>query len=303
LYHRRKRLESVAIYYEPDCGFCRKIASLLREVLLPPATPVLPASDDPEALRLLRAHNSWVVRGADGKMHLKWHAIAYILSESVVLRPLAWLMERGPLQRPFERLYDLIGRSRRRLGPVTAFFFPMRTQSAPGLPALALCGLLAALALLGNVRHATKPSRQAPAALDHVIAGLQVGQRWDLFAPIPVHSRQTYEISAHPTNGSSFDVLATGPTPLLRPRKSDSLGFPNHRWLKYFNRFDSLSNNERLALGSYLCRLARAQASSSEIRDVVFTRTRTSISFDAAEPAPRKETQTFDCLPLHAGRN
>src|SRR5262249_58336021 len=64
LEERRARLAKVAIFYEPDCGFCERVSLLLREFLLSPTATVAPASVDPEALRLLTAHNSWVVRGA-----------------------------------------------------------------------------------------------------------------------------------------------------------------------------------------------------------------------------------------------
>ena len=296
---RRKRLERVSIYYEPDCGFCQKIALVLREFLLPPSTPVLPASANPEALRLLREHNSWVVRSAHGNMHFKWRAIAYILSESPLLKPLAWLMDVGPLRRLFERLYDLIGRNRRRLGPLTALVLKFRSESAPGLRALAVCGLLTLLALVGNIHHALRPSYSSPTSLDHLVAGLQVGQRWNLFAPIPAHSRHSYEISAHTTDGSAFDLLAVSPTPFLRIRGDNGLEFPNHRWLKYFNRFDTLSEGERLALGRYLCRLARAECPTTvEIRNVVFTKTRTASMGHSSASPPRSKTHAFDCVPM-----
>src|SRR5262249_17774228 len=79
---RRARLAKVAIFYEPDCGFCERVSLLLREFLLSPMATVAPASVDPEALRLLTAHNSWVVRGADGAVHLKWRAVAYVLKQN-----------------------------------------------------------------------------------------------------------------------------------------------------------------------------------------------------------------------------
>jgi hypothetical protein len=297
LERRRERLSRIAIYYEPECGFCRKISLLLREFLLAPSTPVLPASADPEALRLLRKHNSWVVRGADGAVYLKWRAITYILSESVVLRPLAWLMRRGPLERPLERLYDLIGNNRTRLGALTAPLLKFRSDGTPRWPLLALCGLLALLALIGNVHNAARPVFNTPDKLDHLIAGLQVGQRWDLFAPVPVHSRHDYEIFAHAADGSAFELALVSPPPLTQPRGDGGLEFPNHRWLKYFSRLENLTENDRMAFGWYMCRRAREQGpTTSPIHDVALTITRASLRGTSSRNPERSKTYTFDCL-------
>ena len=75
----------------------------------------MPASADPEALRLLTEHNSWVVRGADGSVHLKWQALVYLMRENLLLAPLGWLTDLPSLRTAMARLYDAIGRQRRRL--------------------------------------------------------------------------------------------------------------------------------------------------------------------------------------------
>ena len=293
---RRERLRRVSIYYDPDCGFCEKTALLLREFLLPPSTPVLPASADPEMLRLLREHNSWVVRGADGQVHLKWRAVSYVLSESLLLWPLAWFMDLGLLRRCFERLYDLIGRNRGPLGSLTAFFLKFRNETAPGQPALALCAWLMLLALVGNIHHALRPSYEKPTGLDHLVAAWQVGQRWSLFAPIPIHSRHSYEAIARTADGSTFDILALSTKPLLWMRGNDGLEFPNHRWLKYFNRVGGLAERDRVALGRYLCRLARERSTATVgVQNVVFTTSRASFVAHLPESPSRSKTHTFEC--------
>lgn len=302
LERRRKRLQNVAIFFEPDCAFCEKISRLIREFLLPPATPVLPASADAEAMHLLRAHNSWVVRGADGDVRLKWRAVAYILSESLLLRPFGWLTDARPLRSVFERLYDSIGRSRRTLGRLTQRLLKFRSEAAPGPAMLALCGGLMLLAFIGNIHHATRPTSGASTELDHLVATLQVGQRWSLFAPVPVHSHHTYRVSARTEDGATFDLLAASTRPFLRTRREGGLEFPNHRWLKYFNRASSLSERDRVTLGDYLCRLARAGSGEPhpEVRQVDFTTSRAPVP-GAPTGDVRTKTYTFNCRQTQAG--
>src|SRR5262249_53704860 len=193
LRNRRARLARMVIYYEPDCGFCQKVSLVLREFLLSPATPVLPASSDPQVHGLLIAQNSWVVRGHDGKMYLKWGAIAYLLKQNVLLVPLAWIFALRPMLAVFNRLYDMIGSNRRRFASLANTLLPFRSDRAPGRVMLALCAILMIAAFLAN---ATSLARLRFAGglpvlekYQNVAAALQVDQDWELFAPQPAHFR------------------------------------------------------------------------------------------------------------------
>jgi hypothetical protein len=228
---------------------------------------VRPASADPEALRLLTEHNSWVVRGADGSVHLKWQALVYLMRENLLLAPLGWLTDLPALRPAMARLYDAIGRRRRRFGPLTARLLPIRTQPAIGPAAEILCGTLMWLALVSNVMSlngvlfdskflffgGTSKSVSRNNAFD----ALQIGQSWRLFAPMPVHAQHHYRIRAELTDGSIVDLMSRMPVPIVRSNPDGyAISFVSHRWLKFFSRFDDLSPQQWSALGLYFCRKA-----------------------------------------------
>jgi hypothetical protein len=190
LRNRRARLAGVAIYYEPDCGFCQKVSLVLREFLLSPDTPVLPATSDPQAHRLLVAHNSWVVRGHDGRMYLKWSAMAYLFKQNLLLVPLAWIFERRPVLTALNRFYDVIGSNRRRFGLLTRTLFPFRSDQPVGSAMVALCGILMMSALLANATSLARLKFPVLEKYKQVAAVLQVDQDWELFAPQPAHFRR-----------------------------------------------------------------------------------------------------------------
>jgi hypothetical protein len=266
LARRRERLGRVQIYFEPGCGFCERIALLLREFLLAPSAKVLPASADAEAARLLTEHNSWVVRGADGRLRLKWRAMAYLLRQNVLLAPLGWLTDLPLLRTAMAHVYDFIGQQRRRFGPLASRLLPIRTQPAIGPAAEVMCGTLMWLALICNVMslqgsllHIQLPFGGGSAksvSRNDVFDALQIGQTWRLFAPTPVNAQHHYRIRAEMTDGSVVDLMSR--LPLVRSNPDGyTISFANHRWLKFFSRFDDLTPKQWSGFGAYLCRKAQ----------------------------------------------
>ena len=296
LQRRRARLAGITIFYEPVCGFCRRTALLLREFLLTPAVPVLPASADPAALRLLEETRSWVVRAPDRTNHLKWRALAYLLKQSTWAAPLGWLSDAPPLRAPLARVYDAIGAQRRRLGPIAAALLPFRTESTPSRPAVALCGVLALLAFASNVASVARLSIAVPPLFDMVPGVLQVRQHWLLFAPVPTHVSWNFRFIARRVDGSTLDLMAALPEPLVRSSAGGGpLAFASPRWLKYFTSLNTMNDSERAALGAYLCRRAAAVPALAVTRQIEVT-----LAKQLIEPGPAPETlydYRFDCAP------
>jgi len=292
---RRARLARIAIYYEPDCGFCLRVALILREFLLLRTSPVLAASADPIAQRLLAEHRSWVVMDPDGTPHLKWRAVAYLLERHVLFAPLGWITDIAPLRAPMARFYDWIGANRRRLGSLTRHVLPFKIQRPIGRPALVLCGTLVALALLGNIASLVRLSTDRLKPLDRAIAVLQVAQNWGLFAPTPTNWRRELRITMRTGDGSASDLVARLVPPLFHGNARGGIDFLNDRWLKYFTGLDHASEREWAALGDYLCRRARAVAGGAGVQDVALAEFRQPADTAPASRSVPVHQRTFRC--------
>jgi hypothetical protein len=290
----RARLARIAVYYEPDCGFCQRIALILRELLLTAASPVEPASADPEAHRLLAAHGSWVVRGADGAIHLKWRAVAFLLKQHPLLAPLGWLTDAAPARAAMARLYDRIGASRHRLGPLARHALPFASSRPLGRPARLVCGALMVLALFSNVSSVLRLSTDRLRPLDRAIATLQIGQSWSLFAPVPTDWVRTFHITLRAADGATSDLIARADPSLMRRDARGRLVFASDRWLKYFAQLDILSEPEWRGLGGYLCRRARAVVPDAESVEVTEFRRRPFDAAAASNPRPVHQRR-FPC--------
>jgi vitamin K-dependent gamma-carboxylase-like protein len=262
LARRHERLHEVAIYYEPGCVFCEKVSRILREFLLVPEARVRLASANREALRQLRRHNSWVVVDPQGNAHLKWRAVAYVLAQCALTKPVGWLTDLPILRPAMARFYDCIGAHRRALGALTRWLLPFRSDAPPGRFALALNGTLMALALLcnlvsldqwsigGSKRNIDFSSYEGIRnGLWELFALTQVHQDWALFSPIPTHFRWSFAATAFDTGGNRSDIAAV--MPFLTP--GDDTRASRVYWALYFSHFLEFSQSQWTALSRYMC--------------------------------------------------
>ncbi|MGK7931397.1 MAG: DCC1-like thiol-disulfide oxidoreductase family protein [Microcystaceae cyanobacterium] len=114
--------EGLTIYYDADCGFCKKVVHFIRTLAILPATPLLTAQSQAEIYEEMQEINSWVVVGYDGQHYHKFEAIAYVCSISPVLFPLAPLFRWKPIMRVGTRFYEMVASNRKTAGLFTRPF-------------------------------------------------------------------------------------------------------------------------------------------------------------------------------------
>ncbi|MFE4104959.1 DCC1-like thiol-disulfide oxidoreductase family protein [Almyronema epifaneia] len=143
----------LTIYYDADCGFCKKVVHLLRTFLLLPSTPLLTAQSDPSICADMETQNSWVVVDWQGKRHFKFAAIAYIVSLSPVFRFLAPILRWPPLMATGTRFYETIANNRKAAGRFTQpFKFRSFDLKPPAWVDWTVWGLLAICAIANSYR-------------------------------------------------------------------------------------------------------------------------------------------------------
>src|SRR5581483_5070309 len=118
----------VRIYYDKDCGFCLKTCKILRELLLPSQTPILPAQEHADVYAVMQQHNSWVVVDHDGSQHVRFQALALLFKRSPIFSSLACILAAKWMAAPGERFYAWVARNRARLGELSAIWLPYRSN-------------------------------------------------------------------------------------------------------------------------------------------------------------------------------
>lgn len=279
LKRRRERLAPIQIFYDPDCGFCRKMGLLLREFCLPLTTPVLPASANEKALALLQEHYSWVLIDHTGSYRLKWDAVAYVLKQSPAFFWLGHLTDLPFLRTPFTKFYDWIGAHRPQLGTLTALFFKERTLRNPGVVKQAICVGFMGVLLFYQITTLPRPAIQVPWVQQmadalrtpdygwarRAVWAMQLEQRWDLFAPYPEYNTTRINITGYLADGRSIDLQDRLPYRLVGIAENGRmLDFANHKWLKHFSRLSPRAPRRTEELLRYVCRQAEANRKADE---------------------------------------
>ena len=242
------------IYYDGDCGFCKKSVFLLKTVLILPEVSLVPAQQDPERYRQLQEKNSWIVVGTDGTCYSEFAAFLYLLRQS----PIGWPFSKvlSPFARLGTRLYQVIAHNRlvaSRLVTAHLDYRPVWWRLSPlgnGLAAFFLLySLLWNLTTLPQLQFALPPSVAALGRL------LRLDQKWNMFAPYPLKDDGWYVIPGQLRTGADVDLFSGGaPVSWEKPQRVAQM-YPNQRWRKYMmNLWKKDYRHHRLYYGRYLCR-------------------------------------------------
>jgi len=75
------------IYYDGDCGFCKKLVYLIKEFFLIPEVVLNTTQSDELIYKDMQKHNSWVVVDYEGNKYFKFDALIYVLSMTLLIYP------------------------------------------------------------------------------------------------------------------------------------------------------------------------------------------------------------------------
>ncbi|NND91220.1 MAG: DUF393 domain-containing protein [Granulosicoccus sp.] len=263
----QRRLQSIVMYFDEDCGFCLKMCLILRAFLLPQRVQIIPAQNHPDIHAVMERENSWVIRDAEGKLYTHWHAMAFLFSQRWPFKPLGWLMSHPPLIGMGNGIYRWVASNRGLMGSLTSQVLPYRVlRVRPSLAGSVLAGVCFYVVTAFNVYELPGYRGQMPQHVNHLARALRLDQRWDMFAPFPLTNSSYLLIPGTLRSGEQVDLYTlTSSKPAWQAPERFYPLYDSYRWRKYLGRVDGHSNNAvRLALGSYLCRQWNEQPRARE---------------------------------------
>jgi predicted DCC family thiol-disulfide oxidoreductase YuxK len=290
------------IYYDGDCGFCRRMVYLIRTFLALDDLAVRRAQDEAEINSEMQRLNSWLVVSNGGKEHLsRFDAFVHLCRLSPVARPLAPLLSARPVRRLGALVYDWVARRRGLLGRLTGRLRPARPAWRPSGLQQALAAFLLVYVLVWNLGTISGGRIDVPAQAQWVGAILRLDQQWGMFAPYPRKSDGWMVIPATLADGAQVDLFRDGaPVSWDRPAQISAL-FPNAYRQKYMeNVLDPKLSAAMLLYGQYLCRVWNAEHSGGRTLntfDITFVEEVTPPP-GAPAPTPRPvPVWTHKCFP------
>jgi len=275
---RVHRAARTAIFFDPHCLFCRKMARLAQEFLLPRSAPVQEASDDPAVHERMVASNSWIVRDAEGRLHEGYAAFLVLLQAS----PWAfWLHGIARICAPVgECVYSFIASNRRLMGYLTDGLELRPYRVRAGVVATILSALLFGHMWLSNVESVVYSQTDewiTSSEFRRFEIGLQINQNWRLFIS-PNYWSSYYVVRGELRDGTEVELFAGGPSHLSReelswapPTQLDSHQiYKNYRWRRYLQSIRvSGGTPNRQPYGSYFCRTWNAAHSGDDQVEMV----------------------------------
>jgi predicted DCC family thiol-disulfide oxidoreductase YuxK len=263
----RRPAGSVRIYYDSDCGFCRKTTLLLREFLILRRAGIEPARSSARAQALLEANNSWVVIDAADEAHLKWAALVALLRASPLLFWL-WPLARLPLwSAPGNAVYHFVARHRQRFAAASGWLLAERkVRFEAGRAAQCVSALfVVAVAIWNTATVQAQLVSPLTQVLAPVLYPLRLDQSWNMFAPAPSKDNGWFVAPGRLADGREVDVLKPD-APLSFEKPADPYGdMGNIRWKAWRNRmWDRNFRHHRQQWAGYLCRQWNGNRTESE---------------------------------------
>ncbi|WP_287517549.1 DCC1-like thiol-disulfide oxidoreductase family protein [Okeania sp. SIO2C2] len=304
--------QGLKIYYDKDCGFCKKVVYLLRTFLILPGTPLTTCQTDESIYADMQDKNSWVVVDWQENRLFKWEALVYVFSLSPIFKPLAFVMGLPSIMPIGTKFYETIANNRKFAGNFTKpfQFRPLNIRPYRGLNIIIF--LLIIYTFIWNVKsfvrqtyQRRKVQKQDLITKTHKLFQRRIVQRldvfgkvtkleksWSIFAPAPPRDDGWHVIPGKLKNGKEVDVLYEKGEPVSWDKptmKQFNKLYSNMQWRTYFLNFNRAIGKKLYPYyAEYVCREWNKNnqgAEKLESLDIFFMDERT---------VPPGETQTVE---------
>jgi predicted DCC family thiol-disulfide oxidoreductase YuxK len=251
---RTPQRTGLRIYYDANCGFCRKSLRLLKTFFLLPETEATAAQDDATIEKEMIERNSWVVIDHGGQRYYKFDALIQVIQVSPLLWPLAYVLRLSFFSAIGTRFYEWIANSRGLLTKLTGGLQYKRLTVRQPLWLTLACAICLTYVVIDNMGSIARSPVRIPSKLASIGQLLNIHQDWRMFAPSPRRVYTWYVVTGKHVDGREFDLWSGG-----TPRWDKSIEPPawvkDYRWRTYMRYI--ANDRQRLLrpyFANYICR-------------------------------------------------
>ncbi len=243
------------IYFDAECGFCKKGVYLLREFFLLSSVSISEAQSYPEIHQLMLKNNSWVVVNEKGERSFRFSAALQLFAHSPILRIFVWFFKIPFIFSIGDKIYIWISTHRGIMGKMTQFLewqnakkelknWRVITEGAGAFMFILL--------LTWNLSTIKSLDARFP-TLQGMVRWIHLYQEWNMFSPFPKTDNIWVEVNGVLSNGEEVELL-TETTDIYSVKNLEFYRhIPNEKWRKfYLNVSESVTNAKYLA--AFLCR-------------------------------------------------
>ncbi len=278
------------IYYDADCGFCKKSLRFIKTFFLLPDTQVLPAQNDPAIHEEMLQQNSWVVIDNQGNKHFKFEALIEVFRVSPLLWPVAPILRWGWTKALGTWMYERVANNRGRLTQLMGGLRYKRLTVRQSWWMTLACALCLTYVVVDNLGSVARSPIRIPAKLAPVGQLLNIHQNWKMFAPSPLRAYTWYVVVGKLADGRELDLWSGDRVNWEKPTERPAW-VKNYRWRAYMRY---LANDKQRSLrpyfASYVCRYWNDRHPAGEaVEELTFYRLDERISLDGSPQQTQKK--------------
>jgi len=220
------------IYFDGDCGFCRRFSRILQTLLLLPEQSLHPAQESPSIYMDMQKKNSWVVVEPTSKRFYEFDAFRLLLKWSPIFFWIWPLLYLPPIPQIGKWFYKWTAHNRAAASLVTGFLKPRPLVLEPSPVATFLAALFIFYIFLWNRSTLDLPF-VVPAPYDLIGWTIRIDQNWGMFAPSPLRKDGWFVMPGTFEDGREVDIFSKStPVNWEKPKRISRM-YSNARWRKY----------------------------------------------------------------------
>lgn len=286
---RTSQRSGLRIYYDANCGFCKKSLRLIKTFFLLPETRTIAAQSDPAIHEDMTQHNSWVVIDSNGNKHYKFGAFIELLRVSPLLWPIVPILQLGWIKSFGTWIYDQVANNRGWLSRLMTGLRYRRLSVRLPLWLTLFCALCLTYVVVDNFGSVARSPIRIPTSVAPVGQLLNLRQNWKMFAPTPPRVYTWSVVEGKLRDGRKVDVWTGRPVTGEKPVGSQPW-INNLRWRAYMRYLiNERQRSLRPYFASYVCRSWNESHHASEaLEEVTLYNLDEPISLDGSPREIRK---------------
>ncbi|MES2525786.1 MAG: HTTM domain-containing protein [Bdellovibrionota bacterium] len=255
-YFRRKNFGKLSIYFDANCGFCKKSVYLIREFLLFPEVKVLEGQSESSIHKDMEKNHSWVVVNASGERFFRFDGFLEIIRHSPLCFWKYRIFSLKPIRAIGDKTYLWVSGHREfmsKFSQCLEWKEPKKTFLAvTGLREL--FGVFILLVLVNWNLSTVKKFHYSSPFFETATRFLHLYQEWNMFAPFPKMDNAWMEVIGILGDGTTMEIL-TGDTDVYRQKDQDfARNVQSEHWRKFYLNATARTDYLRY-YGGFLCRL------------------------------------------------
>lgn len=253
---------ALRIFYDGECGFCRKGVLILKEFLCLSSASIEQGQEDPSILDDMRSHHSWVVVNEKNERFFHYQAFLEILRHSFFAKISFFFFSSSMMTFLGNKVYHWVSHHRSLMGKATAYLkYENNKVASKGRTYLLEAFGVVILGCLFLYNIGTVPVFNLCFDFPNkIVRWLNIYHRWDMFSPYPQNFNSWFTLEGKLNNGQEIDILhllSSGKNSFLMNEAKEREVFKklarHDFWKKYFL---TILNDKKLSslYLKYLCR-------------------------------------------------